>query len=398
VRALLRPAPILAVVFMVAGFALMLASLRIETTADRQIASDAVAGAAGVVVPTATAAAAVRAPDKSEAAAVALFARADEANREVPFAGVKVVSRWYQGEDANALVTVRNVPGKGLAVAAGEVEDGAAMHSFTEAPSSDVAEAMRRTLTSNYCLKTAGTGTVAGRAATELSATRADGSVAARFWVDDESGLLLRRVLLDAKGAKTESTSYVRIAVGEDSAPTTGAEPTPVEPWSAVDDAGLERLRSEGWPVPERLAGGLALYQVRAQAAPAANGDGEVVQLGYTDGLVAVSVFLQPGNLDREALDGYLATNVAGGEVWSRTTGNPFSVWQTSTEPEATPTATGTVGTSGDLVVSATTDSTSAPLGSVVAAWPASAPTSDGVGDHVGRGVERVTRWFDPQD
>src|SRR5690606_40030032 len=61
-------------------------------------------------------------------------------------------------------------------------------------------------------------------------------------------------------------------------------------------------LRDRGWPVPEDLPGRLTLHDARRDR------DGGTVHLSYSDGLAAVSVFVQRGRLNERAMRGWQKT------------------------------------------------------------------------------------------
>ena len=386
-RARVRPLPVVAGLLMVTGFALMIASLRVGGASSAGAST-----ASAAVVPTvATAAAAVGTPEASDPAALRLFARAQAAARTLAYGGVTVVSRWERGVTSSVVVDVDHQPGEGTFVAAGggAADDASQTPTFAlESGPADEA-AMLAALVRNYRLVSAGGAVVVGRPAQVVEVDRADGTVAARYWIDRGTGLVLRRVLLDEQGDQVESTGFVQVTFDPAPEPSASASAMAAQAWSVVPASGVAALRASGWPVPEDLSGGLDLYQVREQQ----SASGPCVQLSYTDGLVAMSVFLQRGALDTSSLSGYRALTFDGGQVWSRA-GSLFFAWQT-TGPAATSAPADATTASRDIVVSATTDSPSAPIGSVLAALPAQPAPGDGVGDRVSRGVKRVTSWFD---
>ena len=391
---------LLAAIFIVAGLGLMLAALRIE--ADRRPNLDAAAGQ-DVVVPTTAAAraTAVAVPPPSEERATELFTRAQSAERSVAYTGVKKVTRYVNGKPTVTTATVAHIPGHGTLVAPGEVDEVDPSATLTAEPADADESAMMRVLVTNYQLRTGATEDHLDREARILEAYRPDSSVAARFWIDVETGLVLRRDLLAVDGTTSERTEYVRLSLGGadgTAVPTPTSGPTA---WSPVED--VASLRAEGWTVPDALEDGLALFQVREQGA----GEERIVQLGYTDGLMAVSVFLQRGVLEREAMTGFVPVEVAGGEVWIRN-GSLFYTWQRDPGASAAPggaaaseAADGAEGspasgTTEPLVVSTLSDNPRAPIGAVLAAFPPAAADEAGVGDHVTRGVKRIGRWIDP--
>ena len=131
---------------------------------------------------------------------------------------------------------------------------------------------------------------MAGRPTTLIEAGR-DGRVAERFAVDDATGLLLRREQLDARGRVERAVGFVELS-----------DPTPT-----VATAKLNAPRSEGsapkvvtksppeYVAPLRIGRGFALTGRYLDT------DG-TVQLFYSDGIYAASLFEQVGELDRHDL------------------------------------------------------------------------------------------------
>ncbi|WP_165959140.1 MucB/RseB C-terminal domain-containing protein [Actinomadura sp. KC345] len=174
-------------------------------------------------------------------------------------------------------------------------------------------------LTENYSVVRAADSSVCGRRARVVEARRADGTPAGRFWIDAETGLMLHRELIDARGHAVVATGFSEISFTEPppapvvvDGPRRGLARFPDTGGSAsggrgaaakwgdeLDGAELEELRERGWPVPEDLPGRLTLHDARRE-----NGAGPV-HLSYSDGLAAVSVFVQPGVLDEDALGGW---------------------------------------------------------------------------------------------
>jgi hypothetical protein len=320
----------------------------------------------------------------SDPEAVALFERAQLAARDITYDGVKLVSVTSGDATRTAVVNVSQTPARGLVVEAGDINgarDGSeqgetSTFSRGETSWADLTSdaAALRALRISYRLQLDGTGVVCDRAASVVAVRRIDGSTAARLWMDDETGILLRRELLDAAGEVTQTNTFVQIDIG--TADVVDDYPTPSStPWAVVADYEIDGLREDGWPVPESLGGGMQLSQVRRGEVDA----GPVVQLSYTDGLTSMSVFLQRGELDESALDDYSSAEVEGGRVWVRDGSTPLIVWQ-----------------SGSVVITAASDTSTAPLAQAVAALPAAPAPADGLGDRVERGFARVGSWFNP--
>ena len=129
---------------------------------------------------------------------------------------------------------------------------------------------------------------VAGRAATVVVASRADGSPALRLSVDDQTGLVLAREVLDPRGRVERSVRFVRIDIGP-SATVAVTAPPGVRNQSAVAISSIP----DGYHTPRMPDG----YELVARSRHD-NG----VMFFYSDGLFSASVFEQRGELDRSAL------------------------------------------------------------------------------------------------
>ena len=144
-------------------------------------------------------------------------------------------------------------------------------------------------LGSNYDLAYTGTSSADNRPALMVEAVREDGSLAARFWLDSATKLPLRREVFDAQAHLVGEDVFINLAVG-----STVAEPTATsaaaQQLTAVD---VTQMRARGWPVPGQLPGRLTLFE----AGQTSTSSGTVLDLGYSDGLFAVSIFVQRGNL-----------------------------------------------------------------------------------------------------
>jgi negative regulator of sigma E activity len=148
-------------------------------------------------------------------------------------------------------------------------------------------------LARNYVLLGSHGVRVAGRSATVVSAISPSGFTAARWWVDDATGLLLWHETYDSTGRTTLSAGFTEVTIGDSDAATqsparagTGLTTT------SLTVSGAGSLVADGWTCPDALAG-LSLIRVRTDSATTPT----VIHLGYTDGVSSVSVFEQRGSL-----------------------------------------------------------------------------------------------------
>jgi len=195
------------------------------------------------------------------------------------------------------------------------------------------------------------------------------------FWLDHESGLLLRLEVGDAAGRVSKAWAYVSVAI---SRPATilAATPAPTAArsgWSTVETASVDRV---DWDCPDLSTEGLTLVS----AAEAERGDGAtVMHLAYTDGVSTLSVFEQPGSAAAPG-EGSRSLSVDGHAVYVTAGATPAVTWA----------ADGTVYTVlGDV--------TPQVMSRVVMALPGQpVPAAAGVTDRIGRGLARMGAALDP--
>ena len=258
---------------------------------------------------------------RSDPAAVALLRAAADAASRVPYQGRRFLTTSGRSRSETSRVGVAHRPGDGI-----RYRSGVGTGYRPESAAGDTTGFTRETLallTDNYSVVRAADASVCGRRARVVEARRADGSAAGRFWIDSETGLMLHRELIDARGHSVVTTGFSEISFTEPppeppvldgprrglarfpetgtggSADGSGGRGAAAEWGDDLDGADLERLRERGWPVPEELPGRLTLHDARRE------GGGGPVHLSYSDGLAAVSVFVQRGRLDEDALGGW---------------------------------------------------------------------------------------------
>jgi sigma-E factor negative regulatory protein RseB len=242
----------------------------------------------------------------------------------------------------------------------------------TAAPSAEVGGGPLSLLTKAYALRSGEVEVVAGRDAQQVMAFRPDGSVAARFWLDVATGLLLRRELLDPKGSVTHSSIFVSVRPGEAGDVEPDGEVT--QPWST--EIGVTQLQDmgAGWLCPQQI-GSLTLYDVRRTTTT-----DPVVHFAYSDGLVSVSVFEERGHLSVGSLKGYTRTSVAGRQVSARMGTAEELTWQ-----------------SGPMVYTVVTDAPPETVAAVVAALPTHKAAPRSTWTRVHSGLNRMGSWVDPR-
>lgn len=329
-----------------------------------------VAVGTGLVLSVAPASAAVDRGRTDSAAraqeAVALLERAATAARQLSYTGTQYVASWRGGVADTSLVELAHDPvhGSFVSAAAGEHPEVAGATAFLDLRMLD-------RLAASYDLAVSGTGRCTGRDASVVEARRADGGVAGRFWVDRDSGMLLRREVFDEQGRRVRSAAFVDLAVQGDATAAPAVGSSRLSGGERPAQALLERLRDEGWHVAEALPDGFALFEARR--------DGEVLHLAYTDGLSVLSLFAQDGGLGADAIDGFAPESVDGTPVWVRRTAPERVVWQ-----------------GGGQVWTLVSDGTEASVQAAVLALPHDAPVEEGLRARLSRGASRLAGMLNP--
>ncbi|MFD0906145.1 sigma-E factor regulatory protein RseB domain-containing protein, partial [Actinomadura sediminis] len=283
---------------------------------------------------------------RSDPAAVGLLRAAADAARRVPYEGLRVLTTRSRDRAATSRVTVVHRPGEGIRYTSPSGTSGYRPESAAGETTGFTSETLEL-LTRNYTVVQVADAARCGRAAHVVEARRPDGTLAGRFWLDVETGLMLHRELVDASGRAVVSTGFTEISftvpgpagpAPADDAGTETAEgadaparplsrrgssigAAPEEPAATggdtaaaagrpVADESLDDLRAAGWPIPALLPGGLTLHDVRRS--------GGALHLGYSDGLAAVSVFVQRGALDEGRMRGWQKSTRQGRTVFRR--------------------------------------------------------------------------------
>lgn len=233
-----------------------------------------------------------------------------------------------------------------------------------------------------YDIRVAGRATLKTGSAVGVAFSR-DGVLRERLFVDDTTGLVVRRETYDMTGAPVRVTALTRVRVIDvDSAEAEASEPvamgtdgtdvlgerTPLSP----DE--VHEIADHGWRVPTTVGAGFEL-----RAGYAVDG-GEAVQLVYSDGLYTLSVFEQPGHVDGDAL---------GGAVHDEVDGIPVYRWP-GAEPERM------VWNGDGHTFTAVTDAPPDVLMGAVADLPHD--TAPSVPTRMRRGLTRLGGWLWPFD
>jgi sigma-E factor negative regulatory protein RseB len=274
---------------------------------------------------------------QNRARAMRLLTQAAQSAIGMSYQGEEVVTRW-NGSGGSVLVSrVWHVSGGQTVtqtMAAGsEFSSRPYTSSDTDARAPEgvlgVTAPLVRLLEAHYLVICAGTGSAGNRSAQVVEAWRADGSLAARFWLDEATKLPLEREIFDSAVHVISQDLFINVRfAGSASAEDWGSVPSdavadPEVPWTdPLSKNQLLALHSRGWQVPAALPGGLSLFT----GAQTTTNTGAVLGLGYSDGLSVVSVFEQRGNLAAK-LAGWQKTTVAGHPVYVAEPDQQYVTW-----------------------------------------------------------------------
>ena len=351
--------------------------------AGTQAQSDAAAAARAATAGSATGGRAPAAGRRPGAVlAVRLLAQAAQAAIVTSYQGEEVVTRWSADSSGSVLVSdIWHVSG-GQTVT--QTLDAGASSSNQPYLSSDedgrapegvlgVTVPLVQLLETHYVVAYAGAGSAGDRTAQVVEARRADGSLAARFWLDDATKLPLEREVFDPTANVISRDVFINVRFAKQGTAPASVPADPQELWTdPFSQAQLLALRARGWLVPAQLPGGLSLYTGAETVANA----GTVLDLGYSDGLSVISVFEQRGHLPA-SLAGWRKTTVAGHVIFVAEPDQRSLTWS----------GRGMVYT---VVADAPTETVSA----VVGALPHDKPP--GFWKRMTRGLVRLASWVNP--
>ena len=186
--------------------------------------------------------------------AVKLLAQAAQAAIVTSYQGKEILTRWSQGGGSVLVSSIWHVSG-GQTVTQ-TTADGASfssqsyLSSDTDGQSPEgvlgVTAPLVRLLKSHYLVAYAGTGSADNRTAQVVEAWRADGSIAARFWLDDATKLPLEREVFDTAAHVIGQDVFIDVSFTARGARGIGSAPGDSRP--------RERRRSR--PPPRRPAPG----------------------------------------------------------------------------------------------------------------------------------------------
>ena len=249
-----------------------------------------------------------------------LLEQATQAGSNVSYHGVEIVSATgVNGQNSTLVADVWHRSGGDTLVQAipAGVAGTAPAESMSDDPDSQTPEGVLGVtgqlvalLGRHYDLAYTGSASADSRPALLVEAVREDGSTAARFWLDAATKLPLRREVFDTRSHLIGEDAFIDLTLGPAALkPPRTVPATTAQQLTAVD---VVQMRGHGWPVPNSLPGQLALFE----ADVATTRSGPVLDLGYSDGLYVVSVFVQRGHLAPK-LTGYQKITLDGRIVYA---------------------------------------------------------------------------------
>lgn len=220
----------------------------------------------------------------------------ERAGARVAYSGTEEVVLNDGGRTTRADVAVDFAPGQGSEVSVSDAVGSQVGSGSVPAPSSTEND-LATMLAVRYRLSGLADVAVLGRRVSVVEARRygdPEGDPpSARWWIDQQTGLLLGRQTYDASGALVQSAMLTSLRTGGD---RYVAFPTPRLAVSvanaALTPASSTELNRAGWNCEQTVAG-LPLTQVNTDVAA----DPGLVHLVYTDGVWTISVFERRGLL-----------------------------------------------------------------------------------------------------
>ncbi|MDQ6875160.1 MAG: hypothetical protein M3042_08895 [Actinomycetota bacterium] len=303
----------------------------------------------------------------AERTAIELLRRAAVAGRERTYSGTQFLTSWSGGGTFSIVVELQHMPDRGVLVR----RSGAASPAVVDdTGAADLDPRALAVLERHYSVSvTRQAARCAGRTARVVEVhPRGTATVAGRFWLDVATGLILRRELYDGSGRTVRAAAFVDVTMAAP-APWTGpVQAADSDDGSVLAAPQLAALRRQGWHAPARLSG-LELFDTRRRS--------DVLQLSYTDGLFALSVFSQRGRLDPASVKGWQPLRLGATQAWTRPGLSQRVVWAGS-----------------GWVYTAVADAPDPVVAGAVAGFPGQSRES--FLHRVRRGLNRMGSWLNP--
>lgn len=297
------------------------------------------------------------------------------APERVAYRGDRVVIDMTSDTASMVRVSVEHVPGQGTSFDVTDSPDEATATFVAQGEAASArgfAGGQLQLLVDAYDLTTSGSTVVAGRAAIVISARRGQ-ELVARFFVDDATGLMVRREVYD-RGQLVRSSAFesLRTSAGGFLSHLPPELITPAA--TAVSTRLAPMLNDDGYACPSTLSDTFELTTLDR-----VDSSSDTIHAAYSDGLSTASVFEQRGQLGTDGLQGFRPVDIDGMQVAVREGLPTVAVWASE----------GTVYT---LVTDAPM-STSAAL---IADLPHRPPVREDTSNRLVRGFETLGSFLSP--
>lgn len=218
---------------------------------------------------------------------------AARAPRRISFSGKQNYRAIRNDIQIAATVDVVNVAGRGTEMTVSDPQGREVQSRFVRDNAASRLDELTLVglLSQNYGLSGWPGSEVAGRRATVIEA-RAGEQLAARWWVDDGTALVLWQETYGPEARVQSSVGYTDVSFGAEQLRSLPPQRGTSRTTTSLTLAATGDLAAQGWTPPRTLAG-LPLVKLRSDRAR----DPQALHLVYSDGLSVVSVFEQRGGL-----------------------------------------------------------------------------------------------------
>jgi hypothetical protein len=228
----------------------------------------------------------------------------------IAYRGLRTIDNYAAGTSVTVNLAIAHVPDQGTVYRIRSTADAAPV--FVRHDGEPLEAALGREavglLTDTYDVGVMGAEDVLGRPALVVGIGR-DGLLAAKFWIDEATGLLLSRELYE-NGQLVRSSAFSRLQI----APHAFMLHLPVELQgpraSMISTEAAPQLNDAGWTCPDSLGSDFTLTSIGHVEV-----SGDVMMAQYSDGLSSVSIFEQRGTLADIAATGFGRVQVGNTEI-----------------------------------------------------------------------------------
>jgi negative regulator of sigma E activity len=256
--------------------------------------------------------------------AVDALQRAAVAPERFAYRGTRVIESYAEEDQTRVEVGIAHVPDQGTVLRVGGAgHDGTAV--FVDRADESLAGLLGSApvdlLESAYDLAIMGSAGILGRRTTIVGVGR-DGTLVAQFWIDDSTGLIMKRELYE-NGRRVRSTEFTRLRI-PDHAFMLHLPPSLQSPSAVVVSTSMAaRLNDEGWTCPGSVGSDFTLTGLGH-----VDLTGDVMVARYSDGLSNVSIFEERGALSATSLSGFQTQSWGDTMVWVDYGLPTVAVWQ----------------------------------------------------------------------